>query len=109
MSDETGRCPDLKCARSRSGWSAANMVSNLLASKANQVTGALSSTLREFYPAALVAFDDLASGDALEVLRVAPTPELGQTLSLSKIAAALRRGGRQRRIEDRAAEIQSAL
>ena len=37
----------------------------------------LRSTLREFYPAALVAFDDLASGDALEVLSVAPTPTLG--------------------------------
>jgi transposase len=69
----------------------------------------LRSTLREFYPAALVAFDDLTSGDALEVLRMAPTPELGRILSLSKIAAALRRGGRQRRIEDRAAEIQGAL
>ena len=40
-------------------------------------TNCLRSTLREFYPAALVAFDDLASGDALEVLRVAPTPTLG--------------------------------
>jgi len=72
-------------------------------------TNLLRSTLREFYPAALVAFDDLASGDALEVLRMAPTPELGQTLSVSKIASALRRGGRQRRIEVRAAEIQGAL
>jgi transposase len=72
-------------------------------------TNLLRSTLREFYPAALVAFDNLASDDALEVLRLAPTPELGRTLSLSKIAAALRRGGRQRRIDDRAAEIQSAL
>ena len=40
----------------------------------------LRSTLREFYPGALVAFDDLASPDALEVLRVAPTPELGRGL-----------------------------
>ncbi len=40
-------------------------------------TNLLRSTLREFYPAALVAFDDLASADALEVLRMAPTPELG--------------------------------
>jgi transposase len=72
-------------------------------------TNLLRSTLREFYPAGLVAFDDLASGDALEVLRIAPTPELGRTLSLSKIAAALRRGGRQRRVDDRAAEIQGAL
>jgi transposase len=72
-------------------------------------TNGLRSTLREFYPAALVAFDDLTSTDALEVLRVAPTPELGRTLSISKIAAALRRGGRQRRIDDRALEIQAAL
>jgi len=72
-------------------------------------TNVLRSALREFYPAALVAFDDLASGDALEVLRVAPTPTLGAGLSRSKIAAALRRGGRQRRVEERAAEIQTAL
>jgi hypothetical protein len=72
-------------------------------------TNLLRSTLREFYPAALVAFDDLASGDALEVLRVAPTPTLGAGLSRSRIAAALRRGGRQRRVEERALEIQAAL
>jgi transposase len=69
----------------------------------------LRSTLREFYPAALVAFDDLTNSDALEVLRMAPTPELGKALSRSKIAAALRRGGRQRRVDDRAVEIQGAL
>jgi transposase len=69
----------------------------------------LRSTLREFYPAALVAFEDLTSGDALQVLKVAPTPTLGDGLSRSKIAAALRRGGRQRRIEQRAEEIQQAL
>jgi hypothetical protein len=72
-------------------------------------TNALRSTLREFYPAALVAFEDLASGDAIEVLKLAPTPTLGRGLSLSKIASALRRGGRQRRIDERAAEIQVAL
>jgi transposase len=69
----------------------------------------LRSTLREFYPGALAAFDDLASGDALAVLAAAPTPALGRRLSISKIAAALRRGGRQRRVEERAAEVQSAL
>lgn len=69
----------------------------------------LRSTLREFYPAALEAFDDLAHGDALAVLAVAPTPSLGRQLSRSKIAAALRRGGRQRRIDERAGEIQVAL
>jgi transposase len=69
----------------------------------------LRSTLREFYPAALEAFEDLDSGDALAVLAVAPTPTMGRTLSQSKIAAALRRGGRQRRIQERAAEIQAIL
>jgi Transposase/Transposase IS116/IS110/IS902 family len=69
----------------------------------------LRSALREFYPAALAAFDDLTSGDAVEVLRVAPAPALGQALSRAKIAAALRRGGRQRRVDARAAEIQAAL
>lgn len=69
----------------------------------------LRSTLREFYPAALDAFDELAHSDVLAVLAVAPTPSLGRQLSRSKIAAALRRGGRQRRIEERAIEIQAAL
>jgi transposase len=69
----------------------------------------LRSTLREFYPAALVAFDDVTSRDALAVLAVAPTPALGRGLSRSKLAAALRRAGRQRRADERAAEIQEAL
>jgi len=69
----------------------------------------LRSTLREFYPAALAAFSTLGSGDALAVLTIASTPARGRALSRSKIASALRRGGRQRRIEERAAEIQEVL
>jgi hypothetical protein len=69
----------------------------------------LRSTLREFYPAALIAFEDQASGDSLEVLQLVPTSELGRAPSRSKVAAALRRGGRQRRIEERTAQIQGAL
>jgi transposase len=72
-------------------------------------TNQLRSTLREFYPGALSCFDDLNGTDAVAVLAVAPTPALGRNLSRSKIASALRRGGRQRRIEERAAEIQAAL
>jgi transposase len=72
-------------------------------------TNQLRSTLREFYPGSLVAFEELASSDALAVLAIAPTPTLGRQLSRSKIAVALRRGGRQRRIDERAAEIQQAL
>jgi transposase len=69
----------------------------------------LRSALREFYPAALAAFDDLTSGDAVEVIRAAPTPAAGAALSKAQIAAALRRGGRQRGITARAAVIQAAL
>lgn len=70
----------------------------------------LRSALREFYPAALKAFSTgLASTDAIAVLTLAPTPELGRSLSRSTIAAALRRGGRKRNVEARAARIQAAL
>jgi hypothetical protein len=69
----------------------------------------LRSTLREFYPGALDAFDDLGSTDALAVLVLAPTPALGRGLSRAKIAAGLRRGGRQRRVDQRALEIHTAL
>lgn len=70
----------------------------------------LRSTLREFYPAALVAVgDDLGGRDALAVLATAPTPEAGRGLSRSQLAAVLRRGGRQRYLEARAGEIRQAL
>jgi transposase len=72
-------------------------------------TSQLRSALREFYPAALEAFDDLSGRDALAILSIASTPASGARLSLSKIQSALRRAGRQRRIEQRAGEIQTAL
>ncbi len=72
---------------------------------ANQVR----SALREFFPAALEAFDDLTHGDTLAVLAIAPTPERARLLSRSKIEAALRRGGRQLNVESRAEKIQAAL
>jgi transposase len=70
----------------------------------------LRSLLREFYPGALAAFGtDLGGRDALGVLQVAPTPTLGRGLSRAKLAAVLRRAGRQRGVEGRAAELQAAL
>jgi transposase len=70
----------------------------------------LRNALREFYPQALEAFgSELAAADAVAVLSIAPTPELGRRLSRSKIASALRRAGRQRNVDRRAEEIQSAL
>ena len=66
--------------------------------------------LLEYYPAALGIFGgELASRDALAVLAIAAHPEQGRRLSRSKIQSALRRGGRTRNLEHRAAEIQAAL
>jgi transposase len=72
-------------------------------------TNAMRSALREYYPAALVAFEDLAHGDALGVLGRAPTPEQGAHLNLPAIQSALKRGGRKRNIAARARQIQTAL
>jgi transposase len=72
-------------------------------------TNALRSALREYYPAALAAFEDLSHGDALGVLGRAPTPAQGARLNLAAIQSALKRGGRQRYIAVRAREIQAAL
>jgi hypothetical protein len=70
----------------------------------------LRSLLREYYPGALAAFGaDLAGRDALAILAVAPTPILGRRLSRAKLAAVLRRAGRQRSITDRAVRLQAAL
>lgn len=75
----------------------------------NRHTNALRSALREYYPAALVAFEDLHHGDALAVLGRVPTPDQGARLPLSAIRHALARGGRQRNIDTRARQIQDAL
>src|ERR1700694_2190815 len=72
-------------------------------------TNALRSALREYYPAALVAFEDLAHGDALGVLDRAPTPAEDARASLPVLQSALKRGGRQRNIAARAREIRAAL
>jgi hypothetical protein len=52
-------------------------------------TNAVRSALREYYPAALEAFEDLADRDALAILGRAPTPADAGRLSLSKIRSAL--------------------
>lgn len=69
----------------------------------------LRSTLREFYPAALAAFPDLTSGDALALLAVAPSPEAGRRLTQQRVETLLRKAGRQRNITTKAGEIRAAL
>jgi Transposase/Transposase IS116/IS110/IS902 family len=75
----------------------------------NQHTNALRSALREYYPGALEAFDDLHDRDALAILGRAPTPVQAASLSLSKIRSALKAAGRQRNLDTRAQDIQTAL
>lgn len=57
----------------------------------------LRSALREFFPAALAAFDDLARQDALELLAKAPDPDTAAALSKRTVAAALARANRRDR------------
>ena len=81
---------------------------NLIWTRQRQVN-ALRSALREYYPGALLAFEELGHPDALAVLALAPDPERGRSLTEAGIVTALRRGGRQRNLERRAGEIRTAL
>jgi transposase len=72
-------------------------------------TNGLRSALREYYPAALEAFDNLADRDALAILGRAPTPADAKGLSLAKIRSALKAAGRQRNLDTRALQIQDML
>jgi transposase len=57
----------------------------------------LRHALREFFPAALVAFDDLTATDTLELLAAAPDPASAAALSVEQITAALKRARRHGR------------
>ena len=72
-------------------------------------TNGLRSALREYYPAALEAFEDLAGRDALAVLGRAATPAEAGRLSLAKIRSALKAAGRERNLDTRAQQIQGML
>jgi transposase len=88
---------------------AARAHQTMIWSRVRQVN-ALRSLLREYYPAALVAFGaDLASRDALAVLTAAPSPEQGRQLTQTRIETLLRRAGRQRNVAAVAATIRAAL
>ncbi|PSR70268.1 IS110 family transposase [Nocardia sp. MDA0666] len=74
----------------------------------------LRSLLREYFPAFLTVFagksaTNLAKSEARAVLAIAPTPAHVVKLTKTRIAAALRRAGRQRGIDTLAAEILDGL
>jgi Transposase/Transposase IS116/IS110/IS902 family len=64
--------------------------------------------LREYFPAALEAFEDLDAPDVLELLGKAPEPGPAARLTRAQVSAALRRAGR-RAIADKTDAILAAL
>jgi transposase len=74
-----------------------------------QIASKLRSVLRQYYPAFLAAFPDLASREARATLRLAPSPARGQLARKSALTAALRRAGRTRGIPAAVAAIHAAL
>jgi transposase len=55
----------------------------------------LRHALREFFPAALAAFDELAGPDTLALLATAPTPTAAAALSVAEVTAVLKATGRR--------------
>ncbi|MEU9847839.1 IS110 family transposase [Streptomyces sp. NPDC047985] len=78
-----------------------------------QLANQLRSLLREYYPAALAAFEPWKNGlcrpEAREILKTAPTPAKAARLTRAQLAAALRRAGRQRGIEAEAERLHEAF
>jgi transposase len=74
-----------------------------------QIANKLRSVLREYYPAFLAAFTELASREARAVLHLAPSPTQGQLARKTGLAAALRRAGRTRGIPAAVDAIHAAL
>ncbi|MFB9678374.1 IS110 family transposase [Streptosporangium vulgare] len=71
-------------------------------------TQRLRHALRDYFPAALAAFDDLDAADARELLAKAPTPTQAARLTIGQISAALKRA-RRKNVADKATAIQAAL
>ena len=73
-----------------------------------RATERLRHALREYFPAAVEAFEDLDAADTLELLAKAPDPQAAARLSLSHLSVALKRA-RRRNVAVKAAAIQVVL
>jgi len=71
-------------------------------------TQRLRHALRDYFPAAVEAFEDLDAADTLELLARAPDPASASRLTIAQISAALTRA-RRRNVAEKAARIQAAL
>ena len=74
-----------------------------------RATNRLRCALREYFPAALDTFAELADRDTLSVLAVAPDPVTARKLTPGRVRTLLRNAGRQRNIEVRAHAIVEGL
>jgi transposase len=68
----------------------------------------LRHALRDYFPAALEAYEDLDAADTLELLAKAPRPADAARLSMAQISAAMRRA-RRRGIPAKAAALRASL
>ena len=73
-----------------------------------RATQRLRHQLREYFPAALEAFEDLDAPDTLELLGKAPEPARAAVLTRAQVSTALKRA-RRRNIPDKATAIIAAL
>ncbi len=71
-------------------------------------TQRLRHALRDYFPAAVEAFEDLDAADTLELLARAPDPASASRLTIAQISAALTRT-RRRNVAEKAARIQAVL
>lgn len=78
-----------------------------------QATNRIIALLKEFYPAALIAFTGLAGGmaraDTRAVLRAAPTPALAAKLTPARLRRLLVKAGRVRYIDRDVARLQEVF
>jgi transposase len=71
-------------------------------------TNRMRSTLREYYPAALEAYEDLDAPDTLELLAKAPDPASAAKLTKAQVSAVLKRAHR-RNVAEKTEKIRTAL
>jgi len=68
----------------------------------------LRSALREYFPAAIRAFEELDALEALELLTLAPDPDTASKLTKARVVAALTRA-RRRNVDERATAMLQVL
>jgi len=81
---------------------------NLIWERKRHING-LRSRLRDYYPAGVELLSALPQRDALAILGRAATPQAGKRLTKPQIKAALKKAGRQRRLDVRTDEVHQIL